>query len=272
MMKLVLVILCLSPILANSLNETLPQAPSTTYDQRQTGKFNIHISVKDVQFLSLSDSVGSVGDYDSYPDYDYDGDEDYDESHLTVNPIFGLLGTGGSTMKPKPTSKPTTTTPAPSTTTTSTIKANDTKPESHESEDKMPIKESTIIVIKPTQPHNNVSETIPAAAAVDYEEIPVEVQYYRNSNSNNNNNNIKSHRHQQQQQQQKVQINSRHAPTRYRPRPSVQIIGDNTESRNVKIMENDRPAVKICSSSEFRDKYGRCRVRSRRRSVQGGVL
>lgn len=264
MMKLVLVLLYLSPILAHSDNDSaIPIAPLTTYDQRQTGKFNIHISVKDVQFLSLSDSVGSVGDYDSYPDYDYDGDGDYDESHLTVNPIFGLLGTGGSTMKPKPTSKPTTTTPA--STTITSIQVNDTKPESHESKDKMPIKESTIVVIKPTQPHNinNASETI-SAAAIDYEEIPVEVQYYRNSNSNNNNNN--------HQQQQKVQINSRHAPTRYRPRPSVQIIGDNTESRNVKIMENDRPAVKICSSSEFRDKYGRCRLRSRRRSVQGGVL
>lgn len=270
MIKLVLVILCLSPILANSVNDTSPLAPLTSYDQRQTGKFNIHISVKDVQFLSLSDNMGSVGDYDSYPDYDYDGDGDYDESHLTVNPIFSLLGTGGSTMKPKPSTKPTTTTPAPSSTTTtlSTIKANDTKPESHESEDKMPIKESTIIVIKPTQPHNNVGETIPAAA-IDYEEIPVEVQYYRNSN-NNNNNNINNHHRQQQQHQ--VQINSRNAPTRYRPRPSVQIIGDNTESRNVKIMENNRPAVKICSASEFRDKYGRCRVRSKRRSVQGGVL
>ncbi|CAO1330171.1 unnamed protein product [Diamesa serratosioi] len=257
-MKLVLVILCLSPILANMVNDSAPLAPLTTYDQRQTGKFNIHISVKDVQFLSLSDSVGSVGDYDSYPEYDYDGDGDYDESHLTVNPIFGLLGTGGSTMKPKPTTKPTTTTTSVSTT---TIQANDTKPESDESEDKMTIKESSIVVIKPTQPHKNVSE------AIDYEEIPVEVQYYRNSNSNNNNNNINH-----QQQQQKVQINSRHAPTRYRPRPSVQIIGDNTESRNVKIVENDRPPVKICSSSEFRDKNGRCRVRSRRRSVQGGVM
>ncbi|CAO1371607.1 unnamed protein product [Diamesa tonsa] len=270
-MKLVLVILCLSPILAESFNDTSPLSPLTTYDQRQTGKFNIHISVKDVQFLSLSDSMGSVGDYDSYPDYDYDGDGDYDESHLTVNPIFSLLGTGGSTIKPKPTTKPTTTTPASSTTTTTaSIKANDTKPESHESEDEMPIKESTIIVIKPTQPHNNVSETIPVAAAIDYEEIPVEVQYYRNSNSNNNNNNINNHH--QQQQQQKVQLNSRHAQSRYRPRPSVQILGDNTESRNVRIMENNRPAVKICSSSEFRDKYGRCRVRSRRRSGQGGAL
>lgn len=58
----------------------------TFYDQRQTGKYNLNVNIKDVQFFSLSDSLGNIGDYGSYGDYpEYtvdEGDEDYNISHL----------------------------------------------------------------------------------------------------------------------------------------------------------------------------------------------
>lgn len=58
----------------------------TFYDQRQTGKYNLNINIKDVQFFSISDSLGGVGDYSNYGDYDDytidEGDEDYNTSHL----------------------------------------------------------------------------------------------------------------------------------------------------------------------------------------------
>lgn len=61
-----------------------PAAGSTTYDQRQTGKYNVHVNIKDVQFFSLSDSLASIGgDYPEYGEYDVlggfgDTDTDYD--------------------------------------------------------------------------------------------------------------------------------------------------------------------------------------------------
>lgn len=60
----------------------------TFYDQRQTGKYNLNVNIKDVQVFSVEDSLASIGDYGSYDDYggDYDliggGDEDYNSSHL----------------------------------------------------------------------------------------------------------------------------------------------------------------------------------------------
>jgi hypothetical protein len=44
----------------------------TTYDQRQTGKYNLHVNIKDVQFFSVSDSLAGIGgDYEDYGgDYD----------------------------------------------------------------------------------------------------------------------------------------------------------------------------------------------------------
>lgn len=40
-----------------------PQSSMTTYDQRQTGKYNIHFNIKDVQIVSLEDNVaGGIGD------------------------------------------------------------------------------------------------------------------------------------------------------------------------------------------------------------------
>lgn len=38
-------------------------SPSTTYDQRQTGKYNIHVNIKDVSIIALEseDLAGTVG-------------------------------------------------------------------------------------------------------------------------------------------------------------------------------------------------------------------
>lgn len=63
----------------------------TFYDQRQTGKYNLNVNIKDVQVFSVEDSLASIGDYGSYDDYgggDYEliggGDEDYNIAHLWV--------------------------------------------------------------------------------------------------------------------------------------------------------------------------------------------
>jgi hypothetical protein len=43
----------------------------TTYDQRQTGKYNVHVNIKDVQFFNLKDSLAGIGgDYGDYGDYE----------------------------------------------------------------------------------------------------------------------------------------------------------------------------------------------------------
>lgn len=62
---------------------------NATYDQRQNGKVNVHISIKDVAIILQSDSaLGGDDDinYEDYADYDYD--------HLTVKPngIWATLG------------------------------------------------------------------------------------------------------------------------------------------------------------------------------------
>lgn len=249
MTKKCLIVLCL---LASSchagpmeMDLTADKRPPglTTYDQRQTGKYNVHVNIKDVQFFSLSDSLAGIGG--DYGDYEGDygeilegvgnTDTDYDAAHLTVNPIFAFLG-----------SKPTTTRPTTSTTTeksepnpseaSSTVDSTSTpeaKPDSG-SETKEPA------VIKPA----SVDSKKPAA--IDYEEIPVEVQYYRAN-------------------QQKNHRPAANVNRYYKRQPSVQILGDvHSRASNVKIMENDHPAVKICNRGEYRDSVGRCRVRTRR--------
>jgi hypothetical protein len=71
---LVLVISCQCRAAAiEETNDEKKPAGLTTYDQRQTGKYNLHVNIKDVQFFSLSDSLASVGgDYDDYGDYESD--------------------------------------------------------------------------------------------------------------------------------------------------------------------------------------------------------
>lgn len=59
----------------------------TTYDQKQTGKYNIHLNIKDVAIIAVeSEGIGGgIGDFGE----DY---YDYDISDFTIKPIIGLIG------------------------------------------------------------------------------------------------------------------------------------------------------------------------------------
>lgn len=78
-------------------SEDVKKADSrTVYDQRQTGKYNVHVNIKDVHFFNIKDAISSLGDYGSY---DYEGDYesgegidgDYDIAHLTVSFLAYIL-------------------------------------------------------------------------------------------------------------------------------------------------------------------------------------
>lgn len=217
------------------------------------------MNIKDVQFFSLSDSLASIGDYGDYGDYGNlegfgDTDTDYDAAHLTVNPLFAFLGS----------QKPTTIKPTTAATTEKRPLSLETSSTSENNSDAMKEtsteKESAATVNKDENEENSAIQAIkPAQAddkrpqqvndAIDYEEIPVEVQYYRGNH-------------------QKLPSNGRHALVSKRQfhkrQPSVQIIDAHGRASNVKIMENDSPTVKICNRGEFRDNLGRCRIRTRR--------
>lgn len=92
---------------------------------------------------------------------------------------------------------------------------------------------------------------------IEYEEIPVEVLYYR------------ANQQQQQQQQQRMKnpmVNNNRRKFKRR-HPSVQIIDG--RKNNVRVVESEHPTVKICGNGEFRDNLGRCRIRGKRNSVHG---
>lgn len=99
-------------------------------------------------------------------------------------------------------------------------------------------------------PALKVNETI------DYEEIPVEVLYYRANQQQQN---------KQKHQQPVVNINNRRKFKRRHP--SVQII--DPVKNNMRVAESDYPTVKICGRGEFRDNLGRCRLRAQRKSNHG---
>lgn len=265
MFKHCFVLLCLLiASRANSMEDASdskrPPAGSTTYDQRQTGKYNVHVNIKDVQFFSLSDSLAGIGgDYGDYEDYGEiqpgfgNTDTDYDTAHLTVNPLFAFLGAKPATPKPTTAAPVTEKLPASSPESTSStsapVKEASTEKATTANSDKQDSESETkpaTVVIKPAP----VGEKKPTHAneAVDYEEIPVEVQYYRAN-------------------QQKLPTNSRQAAAinrSHKRQPSVQIIDGFGRNNNVKIMENDHITVKICGRGEYRDAAGRCRVRARR--------
>lgn len=97
----------LSALLAGpTLNERQEQTGSTTYDQKQSGKYNIHLNIKDVAIIALDggNSDSDIGDFgeDYYVDYDL--------SDFTVKPIFGLIDITSekpsSTPAPAPTPAP----------------------------------------------------------------------------------------------------------------------------------------------------------------------
>ena len=250
-------------------SEDRKPAGSTTYDQRQTGKYNVHVNIKDVQFFSLSDSLASIGDYSDYGDYpDFEGfgdtDTEYDSSHLTVNPVFAFLGT----QKPT-TAKPTAsqiTEKLPSSLTSSPSELSSSSSESNLSsikEEASTEKASSSTTVNKQDSESEIKDSKPAPIedkkpqqdeAIDYEEIPVEVQYYR------------AHHQKQPSNGRNAAIN------RFHKRPSsVQIIDSHGRGNNVKILENDHPTVKICGRGEIRDNLGRCRVRSRRGAGAPGL-
>lgn len=265
-----------------SKRQNEPQKSVEAYDQRQSGKYNIHINVKDVQLIKLDGfKIGddySYGDYGDYPDTDYD----YDVSNLTTSPIWAHLGSSSekpstSTKKPKITTQKTTTIPENSdritstsstvisekpttsiaTPTTDKISENSSNVEMfNESEDKLvlngkpdsttkaPIKTTTLKI-------NNATE-----ASIDYEEIPVQVIYERRKHNNNYGN------------QQKKGGNGR---KRYNRRPSIEVIEPHSlkHHKNVEIMDSAEEksdddldqVMNICGHNEVLDALGRCRTR-----------
>lgn len=74
----------------------------TTYDQKQTGKYNIHLNIKDVAIIALGADQLDAGVGDFGDDY-Y---EDYDLSDFTVKPIYGLIGFDTTSAKPLVSSTP----------------------------------------------------------------------------------------------------------------------------------------------------------------------
>lgn len=238
----------------------------TNYDQRQTGKYNLHVNIKDVQFFAISDSLAGIGgDYESdYGDYAplESEDSDYDISHLTVNPIFAFLGSKptkppttttnitSSSLKPDPmkVEETTTTTKKSVTTEASTTDASTSIKQDIESESKTTTKKPQQMITSPPK----VNETI------DYEEIPVEVLYYRNQIQKDpsiSSNNGKRRHH---------DVGNRSKNNKRQP--SVVIIDGHGRNSNVKVLSDhpspaSAPMVKICGRGEFRDNLGRCRVR-----------
>uniref|UniRef100_A0A182WPA1 Uncharacterized protein n=1 Tax=Anopheles minimus TaxID=112268 RepID=A0A182WPA1_9DIPT len=80
--------------------EPLVQEAFATYDQRQSGQYNIKVNIKDVKII-YADRDGLEGSLDDDTIYDY-GEYDYDPSHLTVSPlpIFGSGSISFTTSKP----------------------------------------------------------------------------------------------------------------------------------------------------------------------------
>ncbi|XP_035782896.1 uncharacterized protein LOC118461553 [Anopheles albimanus] len=175
----------------------------TTYDQRQNGKYNIHVNIKDVKIIAV-DGENLEGNLGDDTDYDY-GDYDYDPAHLTVSPlpIFGS-GSVSITKPPKSTTKaPATissTTPTPTTTTTTTRKPMHSVTMMSSESVTLPSKEPVKTPLKPTESSSNAPEAIttealvvgggttelpssniivikptPAPVQYDYQEIPVQV-------------------------------------------------------------------------------------------------
>lgn len=77
---------------------------TTTYDQKQSGKYNIHLNIKDVAIIAVgSDDLSSgIGDSGSF----YDDYYDYNLDDFTISPISAALGV--TTKKPKPSHNATT--------------------------------------------------------------------------------------------------------------------------------------------------------------------
>uniref|UniRef100_A0A182NXC8 Peptidase M12B propeptide domain-containing protein n=1 Tax=Anopheles dirus TaxID=7168 RepID=A0A182NXC8_9DIPT len=91
-----------------SHNESHDRPSITMYDQRQSGKYNIHLNIKDVKIIAVNGESfeGSLTD-DTIYDY---GDYDYDPAHLTVSPL-PIFGSGSVSLTTSRPTKSTTRTP-----------------------------------------------------------------------------------------------------------------------------------------------------------------
>lgn len=94
MLLLVLPLIDCGPVASRSS----AAAGTTTYDQKQTGKYNIHLNIKDVAIIAVGseDLSGGIGDAGSF----YEDYYDYDLDDFTINPVSATLGV--TTKKPKP--------------------------------------------------------------------------------------------------------------------------------------------------------------------------
>ncbi|XP_039480762.1 uncharacterized protein LOC120444862 [Drosophila santomea] len=72
-------------------NGEVPDAGQVVFDQRQTGKFNIHVSIKDVAIIEVGKNGLAEETYNDEEDYYYD------DSALTVKPIRLTTGSSSST-------------------------------------------------------------------------------------------------------------------------------------------------------------------------------
>lgn len=107
-----------------------------------------------------------------------------------------------------------------------------------------------------TSTTKNKTSILKVNDTIEYDEIPVEVLYYR-----------ANQQQQQQKQQKKPFVNVNNRRKFKRRHPSVQVI-DGVKN-NVRVVESDHPTVKICGQGEFRDNLGRCRLRAQRNSNHG---
>lgn len=96
--KILVLLFTIAPLISSSPIEGR-LAPSTTYDQKQSGKYNIHLNIKDVAIIAVgSDDIGAgIGDSGSF----YEDYYDYDLEDFTISPISAALG--ATTKKPVPT-------------------------------------------------------------------------------------------------------------------------------------------------------------------------
>lgn len=145
---------------------------NATYDQRQNGKVNVHISIKDVAIILQGDS-GMNGNADDDINYDYD----YDYDHLTVKPN-GIWATLGQTtaapvippvipvIPPSPVPQSPAQTEAPSSSSSSSSSSDSEASASTGNEDSSSFEDAPITLIqypipsdyKPPQPLETLSE------------------------------------------------------------------------------------------------------------------
>lgn len=146
---------------------------NATYDQRQNGKVNVHISIKDVAIILQSES-GLGGGVEDDVNYDYD----YDYDHLTVKPN-GIWATLGASSLSPPSSSPSNPPPTPmiSSTLAPELSNNNSSPaiyttESDQVDDASVQPMETLSEASHPFP-GNISSAVDSALATEEEVVPV---------------------------------------------------------------------------------------------------